>query len=97
MKNAETESFQLKNKITRDLQTQDRGTEQKLKVANGKLDALSMKLIDMIEEKIMEVNTTLHNIDDKLSRVEDTKEVLEKVDDRIQDSSNMLTSMVGNL
>ena len=75
----DTEIQTMKNKVTRELQVQDRTTEQKLKTAMNQIKSDADKLEDKINAMMTDADVKMDEIDDKLSRVEDTSVIYEVV------------------
>jgi hypothetical protein len=79
IKSNDSEISLLKNKVTRDLQQQDRLNEQKQKVFKSQVDVEMTQLNSRVDTTIQELEHKSEEIDEKLDKIEPTAEVMRKV------------------
>jgi len=97
MKKGEEDMFALKNKISRDLLGLDKTTENKMKLFKQQNDIEIKKLTNVIDEKLEEIDRKVYEINDKLSRVEDTTVVLDYVNKHIKQAQDDIQNNVDKL
>jgi hypothetical protein len=94
MKSNESEIMQMKNKVTRDLQTQDRAVEGKIKTLKSGLDADIAAINATLETSTADLERGMSEVKDKMERVEDTEITMGRVNVLIEEAKDLLKTQI---
>ena len=79
IKNNDSEIMAIKNTVTRSLTAQDRKNEAELKAFKVNVDKGILEIKDEIDDAWKQTSVKMEEVDDKLSRVDDTKDVMDRL------------------